>query len=442
MAVYDQWHRAPREGDVPCSCGTKRSPLYPGAEHGRGRRWLVRYRTPDGRQPGRSFDVKVGKDPNRHADAFDKMIAEQLRTDSYADPSAGEVTLQAYAEAWRKGRGHDPERAAYVAAMLRNHVYEGEPDSGKTVKGGVAIGQHQMRALSRLPSLTQAWITAMPLAPSSALQVVEIVSAVYGAAEDDGIVGRDPTRSKSVTRPSAGRTRARPWTAERVAAVRDALPARYQVIPELGAGTGMRQGEMFGLAADDVQFLGRRPEVAVTRQVKLVQGQLHYGPVKNRKPHAVPLAPSLALALARHMERFPPREVTLPWHEPGNRERHGQPVTARLILTAAMGGALRRQDFDARVWRPALVAAGVTPTRQDGCHALRHTFASVQLRARVDVARVAAWLGDTVQMTVRTYVHLLPRDDDSDGRAAVDAFLLAASGESAGEALDGGATTG
>lgn len=48
----------------------------------------------------------------------------------------------------------------------------------------------------------------------------------------------------------------------------DALPGRFAVLPYLGAGTGMRQGEMFGLAVDDVDFL--RKVVHVRRQVRLV----------------------------------------------------------------------------------------------------------------------------------------------------------------------------
>jgi integrase len=268
----------------------------------------------------------------------------------------------------------------------------------------------------------------MPLADGSKRQVVEIASAVYRAAIDDGIIGRDPTKAASVDRPSAGRTKARPWPRERIAAMRDALPPRFAVIPELGAGSGMRQGEMFGLADTDVQFLARKPVISVTRQVKIVGGRPHFGPLKNRKPHSVPLSPVLRDLLARHMELYPPAAVTLPWHDPGDKAMHGTLVTVRLVLTRPGGGALHRRDFDEQVWRKALLRAGIIagkrgPARQDGCHVLRHTYASVQLRAGVDVVRVAAWLGDTAAMVVGTYGHLLPGDDDSDGRAAVDAFL-------------------
>lgn len=423
MAVSDQWHRAPRPGDQPCECGPARKPLYPSSRHKVGDRWQVRYRDLNGKQCKRNFAKRAGANPDEHADAFDTMTAERLRTKTYVDPSLAEVTFQAYAEQWRRSRGHDVERAATIERQLRRHCYPDPDHPDRTPGGGVPIGQHALGVLAQRASLTQGWITAMPLAPSTAQEVVKAASAVYRAAMDDGIIGRDPTRAASVKRPARGPVKARPWPAEWIAAVRDALPGRHAIIPELGAGTGMRQGEMFGVADTDIQFLGRKPMVSVARQVVTVGSELRFGPVKNRKPHVVPLSPLLAAALARHLKLYPAVKVTLPWHEPRNKELHGELVTVRLVLTAPEGGPVRRTDFNDRSWWPAIAAAGVARTRQNGCHALRHTFASVQLRAHVDIVRVAAWLGDTVAIVAQTYAHLMPDDDDSDGRAATDAFL-------------------
>jgi integrase len=167
--------------------------------------------------------------------------------------------------------------------------------------------------------------------------------------------------------------------------------------------------------------------------VKLIGNILHFAPVKNRREHAVPLAGSLAPLLARHLELFPAVPVTLPWHDLRDRERHGQPVTVRLVLTDGRGRALKRTRFNDRSWWPAQEAAGITPprgpgekrapAREDGCHVLRHTFASSCLRAGVDIARLAEWMGDTPQVIWQTYTHLMPGDDGAEGRAAVDAFF-------------------
>jgi len=112
--------------------------------------------------------------------------------------------------------------------------------------------------------------------------------------------------------------------------------------------------------------------------VKIANGQLVFGPPKRNKVRDVPLADRVAHVLKRHRETFPPVEVTLPWLRPD-----GPLVTKRLLFTRLDGGgAVRRTDFNTRVWKPTLVTAGVIPepkrgerhqaAREHGMHALRH----------------------------------------------------------------------
>jgi hypothetical protein len=70
--------------------------------------------------------------------------------------------------------------------------------------------------------------------------------------------------------PKVQRKQVVPLTTEQVAAVRDALPPQLQALVTLAAGTGMHQGECFGLTVDRVRFLERT--VAVDRQLVTVQG--------------------------------------------------------------------------------------------------------------------------------------------------------------------------
>jgi integrase len=276
------------------------------------------------------------------------------------------------------------------------------------------------------PSILQAWIAGLRLAPSSAAQVVGVVSAVLAAAQDDGLITRNPIAAKSVQRPKVTPRKARPWTLAQVEAVATALPARFSVLPYLGAGTGMRQGELFGVAVEDVDFL--RKVIHIRVQVRLIGGALNFAPLKNNREHDVPLAESLVPVLAEHMRRYPPCEVTLPWKVPD-----GEAVTRTLILTTPAGRALNRTDFNRQTWHPALVKAAIRPAPEpgekrrrpdpgNGMHVLRHTAASSWLSARVNIAAVAAWLGDTVQVVSRTYAHMMP-DDIAAGRQAVDAFF-------------------
>jgi len=432
MAVYDRWHRDPRTGDEPCGCGTRRKPLYPSAAHLKGDRWQVRYRDLAGKQCKQNFALRIGVSPDLHADAFDAKVQAELDSDSYTDPKAGKVTLAKYAEEWRKSRTHGESAAAGLEGRLRNHVHEGERGSGRTPKGGVSIGQHAMSALARRPSLVAAWVAAMPLSDSTKRLVVGDVSAIFQAAVEDGVVTRDPTRSKSVDRPGPGRSKARPYSAAEIAGIAAGMPGRLAVVPYLGVGTGMREMEMAALGADDV-IRGARPKVRVTRQLKVIGGEVRFAPVKNRKPHDVPVPAELVERLDAHMRRYPPVTVTAPWHEPGGK-LHGTMLTVRLVLSRESGGAATKNVMDS-AWRTAvgrLLASRVAErkgrrlaSRGHGIHRTRHTAASAWLRDGVDVVRVAAWLGDTVDVVTKTYLHLMPDDHDGEdqGRAASAAFL-------------------
>ncbi|MET7532084.1 hypothetical protein [Streptomyces goshikiensis] len=61
---------------------------------------------------------------------------------------------------------------------------------------------------------------------------------------------KNPCRDTSVRAPLAETPRVRPWAAERVAAVRAALPERYRAMARRRGGCGLRQGESFGLTVD------------------------------------------------------------------------------------------------------------------------------------------------------------------------------------------------
>lgn len=184
----------------------------------------------------------------------------------------------------------------------------------------------------------------------------------------------NPYSARSVKAPRLDPRKVRPWPADRVMAMRTALPDRYRALVELAAGCGLRQGEVFGLAVEDVDFLGG--VVHVQRQVKLLHNRPVFAPPKGGKERDVPLPESVAFALAGQLTRYPAKEITLPW-----KTLTGPPVTATLIFSSREGLSLNRNRFNHRVWKPALRAVGVPPHRDNGTHALRHFYASVLLDA-------------------------------------------------------------
>src|SRR5262249_38147275 len=163
---------------------------------------------------------------------------------------------------------------------------------------------------------------------------------------------KNPCASKVVKKPQPDTRRVVPWPVERLLAVTNALPERYRVLATLGAGLGLRQGEIFGLAVDDVDF--DKSMVHVRQQVKLIEAKLLFGQPKHDRERTVPLPESVAEALREYLDQFPAREVTLPWEEVD-----GDPHTLRLVITSREGKALNRNYINTYVWKPALVRAGV-----------------------------------------------------------------------------------
>ena len=265
----------------------------------------------------------------------------------------------------------------------------------------------------------------------------------------------NPFRDEDLTVPAAPKSKAKAWPKETVAAVREALQARYRILVDVAVGAGLRQGEAFGLSPDDLDG----DVIHVARQVVKVRGQLAFAPPKGNKERIAPCPPALAKATKTHMEEFEPVFVTLPWVDPDrpNLPWEERPTrTVRLLVTTARtagkgGGAINRGTWDEKQWKPALARAGVIPQptlvrvtegvkepyqrrewampREDGFHVLRHTFASVVLHAGETVAKLADWLGHAdPAFTLRTYIHFLPKSG-SRGVAALDAWLAAGPGE-------------
>ena len=87
---------------------------------------------------------------------------------------------------------------------------------------------------------------------------------------------------------------------------------RYLVAVDLAVGLGLRQGEVFGLSPDDVDFL--RESVEVRRQVKLLSGtKLLFRLPKGNIVRTVALPSSVRDHLAAFLAEYPAQAVSLPW---------------------------------------------------------------------------------------------------------------------------------
>jgi integrase len=363
----------------------------------RGVRYDVRYRDLDGNQHRKSFMRKSD------ADRFASVVEADKLRGTFIDPDAGRVSFKSYAEKWLAAQTFDFSTREAVELRLRLHVYP-------------FLGRLQLRYIK--PSAIQAWLRGLEaLAPSYRRVILANVSTVLSAAADDELIAKNPCRAASVRTPKVEPRKIVPWSADEVLAVHNALPARYRIVAALAAGLGLRQGEVFGLAINDVDFL--RGRVEVRRQVKLFSdGSLAFARPKGRRSRTVPLPASVRDELAAYLARHPSRDIALPWEQPA-----GESVTELLVLTNREGRALSRNYFNTHIWKPALGAAGLEPSRENGCHALRHFYASVLLDAGESIKAVSEYLGHAdAGFTLRTYTHLMPSSDERTKRAIDGVF--------------------
>ncbi|MFJ9945897.1 tyrosine-type recombinase/integrase [Streptomyces erythrochromogenes] len=401
--IQDRWHKT-----EPGPAG--RNIRVKTERYGSGLRYRARYIGPDGTEKSKSFPDRQ----KRLAEQWLAHIEADMSRGAYIDPKASRITFQQYAERWLGNHGADPNTGFSMESQLRLHAFP-------------YIGSRPLASFQ--PAHIRDWVAqlkAAGLSGSYARVIYSNVRSVLNAAVDDTLLAKNPCAARSVKAPTVEAKRVIPWTAERVFAVRAELPERYRALVDLGAGCGLRQGEILGIDADAIDFAA--DTVHVVQQLKLSRSKPVFAPPKGGKLRDVPLPGPVADALRAHMKRCPPVAITLPWGVAG-----GPLVTKRLLFTAPMGGHVWRGMFNTDQWKPALAAAGVIAEREEGqesygsarehgMHALRHFYASVLLDAGENVKALAEYLGHSDPgLTLRVYAHLMPTSQQRT-RKAVEAI--------------------
>lgn len=370
----------------------------------------------------RSFDVL------NDAKTWLATAQTDVRRQEFIDPRDGDLSVKDYISVhWWPSQSGDPSTIERIEQRVRRHIL---PHLGALPLN--AVGTDVLRSWKK--RLEQ------DLGPTSIRLVWATLSSVLQAAVEDRRLARNPCRAKTVRPPAAAPGRLEAWPQEHVLTVRAALPDRYRILVEIGAGLGLRQGEAFGLGLDDFDF--DEGVVHIRRQIKMVRASLCFALPKGRKVRDVALPSSVGEAARQYATAFPSVPVTMAWDDPRPPEtpveaKHRRPRTYNLLVTGRERKAINRNYFNSYIWKPALTKAGVIggleqradgqrvwePSREHGFHALRHFYASEQLEAGESVVSLAQWLGHTDPgFTLRKYAHFLPRAG-ARGTAAIDALF-------------------
>ena len=348
------------------------------------------------RDKGTVYRAIVVVDGKRHSETFGRAadakrwIATQEASvvrGAWVDPTAGRMTFGEYAARWAAQQPHRASTAAVTASRLQAHLLPALGD-----RPLASIRPTDMRALVGTLSKT--------LGPGTVETVYRLAATILKAAVEDGLLAKSPCPPRMALPRRDGR-KVDPMSVEDVWAMADAVPDRYAAAVVAAAGLGLRQGELFGLTVDRVDWLRRT--VKVDRQLVSAVGSLPtFGPTKTEASNRTVPAPTTVLeALTAHLRQ------------------HGE-GPGGLLFSTAQGTAVRR-SLAAATWRAAATRAGLPETT--GWHELRHFYASLLISAGESVKVVQNRLGHKSAMeTLDTYGHLWP-DSEESTRAAVDAAL-------------------
>jgi integrase len=180
--------------------------------------------------------------------------------------------------------------------------------------------------------------------------------------------------------------------------VAKASGAQVAALYSLAIDSGMRKAELFGLRWEDVDFAACR--VRVLQQLmtpKLGEdGQPVFGPTKTGKVRSITLSADTVELLRAH--RRTQRE-----HSMAHRTTYRD---FGLVFAREDGSPVLMNNIGQREYAQLVKASGVKAIK---FHGMRHTCATLLLRARVPVHVVSERLGHSkVSMTMETYAHVLP----------------------------------
>ncbi|OSP41535.1 site-specific integrase [Streptomyces sp. 13-12-16] len=435
-SVYDRWHLSrPKKGAEPCpEHSSKTRALVPSKDHGKGKRWQVRWRDAAGEQQKENFAKRS------QADTRAATIEADLARGLYVDPAAGKESFRAVAERWRTTAVHRGGTSSRVERALRLHIYP-------------TFGDRPI--VSIRPSEVQAWVKdrSQELAPTTLRVTFSYLVSVMHTAVRDRTIAINPCAG--IKLPDVRRPEIVPLHKDAVHALIEAAPPRYRAMILLAVASGLRQGEVFGLEVDCIDFLRR--EVVVRQQlvtpdkdVDADEGEVpepYLGEPKTHESYrTVPLVGLAVDALAAHLQQHPAAVVDI---EDRTDPRKPKRRTARMLFTTERGDVLKRANWS-HVWarteeraNEALskayaeaYAAWVQRGRPEGeepalvrvpdgtsMHDLRHFYASALIKNRESVKTVQRRLGHSKpSITLDIYTHLWPDDEDTT-RAAVEAVL-------------------
>jgi integrase len=278
---------------------------------------------------------------------------------TWMDPARGKTRLAPFARKWLATVKHEVKPSTHESyrSLLESRVLP-------------TFGDWQLAAIE--PSDVREWLGLMAeesLSASRRKKCLVVLRLVLDTAVTDRLLIHNPARD--VKAPRVTREEAEyfePAIVGKIAAqIED---EQYRLLVLLLGRVGFRPGEAFGLERRHVDLL--RGRIKVEQSANEVAGRLVIGQTKTYAVRVVPVPPSLLPSLRAHLG-----------------ERVGAAADSPLF-TGPRGGRVRYNNFYRRIWKPALVAAGVQAV---GLYALRHSAAAAYIASGANVKALQVIMG-------------------------------------------------
>jgi integrase len=231
---------------------------------------------------------------------------------------------------------------------------------------------------------------------------------VFGHALRQGDITRDP--SKEIGAPRVEPHEAAILRPEEIPIMLEAL-RRTDLYPiaVVALGTGMRRGELCALRWDAVDLEAGKLEVRQSLEQTRKVGLRFKEPKSKHGRRTISLAPSVSACLQEHRVQQLERRMKLGL---------GKPPADALVFSAADGQPLA-PDYIGNSFGRAMARAGLPHV---GLHTLRHSHASMLIKAGEDIVTISRRLGHaSATITLSVYAHLVSTKDSA--AAAIEAVL-------------------
>lgn len=389
MPVDDLWYRKQRGPD---------GERLKSKRHGKGKRWRCRYVDASGKTHTRFFDRKVD------AEAFDVAVRSGQAPESTLNQSERHTSFHEYAERWRRSRQITQalEYQRHLESRLKHHHYP-------------YFGDRSIRSITVTDVLE--WISKLlekEAAQTSVRTYFDVLNLILNSAVADRVIPDNPCRNIRISAVLRGLSRAPKWvpTSEQVLSLLDVVPDRYLAAIWLGAGEGMRLGEVLAVEDGPRCVDPERGEVHVVQQLRFhskAYGGFYLAPPKSGSVGDVDLDDHVAEVVARHVKTYPPVTVMLADITQGTPDPGRKPLRrpVALLFTDEHGRPIHNQAWS-KMWAGWRKAAGWP--EEGTFHSLRHHFATALITAGADPTEVQRALRhSSLRITLETYVHWWPK---------------------------------